>query len=204
MSRYNKAECIHAYTAAYGLQPKHIIFVDDFCQNAFNVAWFVHTRTPCASEQSEHTGGRSRPFVCGCAVTDLLECLCRYFGSDQASQNSQGLPPPASLRRVTAVWWDPTAEMKAQEQMIKEFKASTFGATDAPKAASTANADEATVVMASRAAAAASNGPGGGGLKEKENPVASEDSNDPKYAQCIRQIKHGEFSPTNFYPYTYG
>ena len=41
MSRYNKAECIHAYTAAYGLQPKHIIFVDDFCQNAFNVAWFV-------------------------------------------------------------------------------------------------------------------------------------------------------------------
>ena len=39
MSRYNKAECIHAFVAAYQLQPKHIIFVDDFAQNAYNVAW---------------------------------------------------------------------------------------------------------------------------------------------------------------------
>ena len=45
MSHYNKAESIHAYINHYRLSPKQIIFIDDFCQNAYNVGWYFSCRT---------------------------------------------------------------------------------------------------------------------------------------------------------------
>jgi len=152
MSQYNKAECIHTYIDAYRLEPKHIIFIDDFCQNVFNVAW--------------------------------------YYGSDRAANNPEGVLPIKSLERVTSVWWDPTPEKKLQENLIMQWRA--------------ANKDKLQDAQTVTAAGAVNASINGGTVKETENPVASEDSNDPKYVKTIEQIKRGEFPANSFYPYTYG